>query len=209
MNKYKETHHTWNQISKQYEDKFMNFDLYNHTYDFFLELLAGKTKLLEIGCGPGNVTKYFLSQKPQLNILGTDIAPKMVERAQKNNPTARFMLLDARNLGVITEKFDALFGGFCIPYLSPSDVSAMIETSTSIVNKEGLLYLSFVDGKPIQSGFIEGSVGGRMYFHYHSKESLTKELEYRGYEILKTFVLNYQKNKEETEAHVVIIAKKK
>ena len=39
MDKYQETFHTWNKLAKIYEDKFIDLDLYNDTYDDFLDLI--------------------------------------------------------------------------------------------------------------------------------------------------------------------------
>lgn len=61
-NRYKETFETWNKGASMYQDKFMDLDLYNENYDFFCDSLnKPNSKILEIGCGPGNITKYILS----------------------------------------------------------------------------------------------------------------------------------------------------
>ncbi|MFN8864488.1 MAG: class I SAM-dependent methyltransferase [Flavobacteriales bacterium] len=87
MNKYEETFETWNNIASLYQDKFMGLDLYNETYDFICNTIdKPHAKVLEIGCGPGNITKYLLSKRPDFDIFGIDIAPNMVELARQNNP---------------------------------------------------------------------------------------------------------------------------
>ena len=84
MDRNKETFDTWNNIASLNQDKFMNLDLYNDTYDFICKAIATpNAKLLEIGCGPGNITKYLLSQRPDFDIFGIDIAPNMIELAKK------------------------------------------------------------------------------------------------------------------------------
>lgn len=53
MDRYKETFETWNKLASLYQDKFMDLDLYNHTYDFICDSMTKRgAKLLEIGCGP-------------------------------------------------------------------------------------------------------------------------------------------------------------
>jgi trans-aconitate methyltransferase len=90
MDRYKETFETWNKVASLYQDKFMNLDLYNETYDFICNsMVKDKSRLLEIGCGPGNISKYLLNKRPDYTIFGIDVAPNMVELATKNNPTAR------------------------------------------------------------------------------------------------------------------------
>ena len=39
MDKYKETFETWNKVASLYQDKFMDLDIYNHTYDFICSSL--------------------------------------------------------------------------------------------------------------------------------------------------------------------------
>jgi 2-polyprenyl-3-methyl-5-hydroxy-6-metoxy-1,4-benzoquinol methylase len=72
MDRYKETFATWNKIASIYQDKFMELELYNDTYDFICSSIdKPKAKLLEIGCGPGNITKYTCYLKgPTLTFSG-------------------------------------------------------------------------------------------------------------------------------------------
>lgn len=107
MDKYEETFETWNKVASLYQDKFMDLDLYDETYDYICKAIAKeKAKILEIGCGPGNITKYFLSKRPDFNVFGIDIAPNMIELAKKNNPTAKFSIMDSRKIDEIQEKYD-------------------------------------------------------------------------------------------------------
>lgn len=208
MNKYEETFETWNKIAHLYEDKFMNLSLYDETYDYFCNILKQEhINIFEIGCGPGNITKYLLSKSPNLKIKGIDIAPKMIELAKANNPSAEFELMDTRNLNTLNQKFDAIMCGFCLPYLSQSDCSKLITDSEKILYNDGILYLSFVQGKPSESGFISGSTGNRTYFYYHTLEDISNELSINNFDIIKLFEVNYPKG-EDVEIHTIIIAKK-
>ena len=115
MDSYKETFDTWNKVAALYEDKFMNLDLYNNSYDFFCDQLTKiKSTIFEIGCGPGNITKYMLSKRPDFIIEGIDVAPNMIELAKKNNPTANFFVMDCRQIHLQTNKFDGIVCGFLI-----------------------------------------------------------------------------------------------
>ncbi|TDO95651.1 class I SAM-dependent methyltransferase [Flavobacterium sp. 245] len=208
MDKYQETFKTWNKIANLYEDKFMNLSLYDETYDFFCNTLKQEQiNLFEIGCGPGNITKYLLSKNPNLKITGIDIAPKMIELARANNPSANFEVQDTRELSSLNKKFDAIMCGFCLPYLSDEDCSQLIVDSEKILYNNGVLYLSFVQGKPSESGFISGSTGDRTYFYYHTLEDITNQLLMKNFEVIKLFNVNYPKA-EDIEIHSIIIAKK-
>ena len=55
---YKITIQTWKKVAKLYEEKFMDFEIYNESYEaFYSEISKPNASILEIGCGPGNVEK--------------------------------------------------------------------------------------------------------------------------------------------------------
>lgn len=209
MEKYKETFETWNKVAKLYEDKFMNLDLYNDTYNKFCELLLKKNpSILEIGCGPGNITKYLLAKRPDFQILGTDISPNMIELAKVNCPSAKFKVIDSREIENIKNKFDAIVCGFCLPYLSELDVDKFIIDCKNLLNENGIIYLSFVEGEKDKSGYQSASSGDRTYFYYHNLENLANQLKLNNFEKQNLIRKSYEKNDKTQEIHTIIIAEK-
>jgi len=210
MDKYLETFETWNKVAKLYEDKFMDLDLYNDTYDKFCELLLKKNpSILEIGCGPGNITKYLLNKRPDFEILGTDISPNMIDLAKINCPNAKFEVIDSREIENIKNKYDAIVCGFCIPYLSELDVEKFISDCKNLLNENGKIYLSFVEGEKDKSGYQKGSSGNRTYFYYHNLENLINQLKINNFPNQSLIWKSYEKNDKTEEIHTIIIAEKK
>lgn len=204
----KELIETWNKIASLYEDTFMDLDIYNDTYSFFCNAINNdNAKLLEIGCGPGNITKYLLSKHSNFNIDGTDISINMIELAKKNNPQANFNVMDAKEINKITTKYDGVICGFCLPYLSESESDKLISDSYNLLVDNGIIYLSFVEGESSKSGIVS-SGGNNIYFYYHNLENLSTQLINNRFNILKTFKIKYAKSKEVSEVHVIIIAQK-
>ena len=210
MDRYKETFETWNKMASLYQVKFMDLDLYNKSYDLICKSITKiNASILEIGCGPGNITRYLLSQRPDYNILGIDIAPNMIALAQKNNPTAKFKVMDCRQIGELDTLFDGIVGGFCLPYLSYPNCVQLIEESHKLLSDNGLLYLSFVEGDPNNSGFKVGPNGNRVYFHYHKLETLKRLLALHSFEDPEVHYINYPKTGPPTEKHTVLICQNK
>lgn len=208
-NRYTETFETWNKVASFYQDKFMDLDLYNDTYDFICNSISKtNAKLLEIGCGPGNITKYLLSKRPDYDILGTDIAPNMIALAKINNPTANFALMDSRLIHKIKARYDGVICGFCLPYLSQKDSRKLIADCYKLLNKNGCLYLSFVEGEPSKSNFQIGSTGDRVYFHFHDLNDLKTQLTKNKFSEIQTFKVHYKKSENEIEVHTILLAKK-
>lgn len=208
MDRYKETFDTWNNIATLYQDKFMELDLYNETYDFICSSIdKPNAKLLEIGCGPGNITKYLIAKRPDFDVLGIDMAPKMVELAKQNNPTARFAVMDSRQINKLDTKYDGIIGGFCLPYLSKTECDELISNSYDLLNDNGLIYLSFVEGDPEKSGFKVGS-GGRVYFYYHKLDDIKLQMSRFKFGELNTFKVKYTISETEFDIHTILTAKK-
>jgi SAM-dependent methyltransferase len=210
MDYTKETFETWNKLASLYEEKFMHLDLYNETYDLVCELLPIKNaKILELGCGPGNITKYILSKRPDFNIYGLDSAPNMIELAVKNNPTANFHVMDCREIHEIKDSFDGVVCGFIVPYLSPLEAEKLVADVNQLLENNGLFYLSFVEGDALKSGFKTTSTGDRSYFFYHEMDEIFKHLIQSSFEILKVFNVDYKISENEFETHTIIMSRKK
>lgn len=207
MDSYKETFETWNKVAKLYEERFMDLDLYNDTYDAFCEKLTKKDPtVLEVGCGPGNITKYLLSKRPDLIIEGIDISPNMIALAKTNNPPANFKVMDSRNIATIKRKYDAIVCGFCIPYFSESDLTKFIRNCKNLMSNNGILYLSFVEGEQSLSGFQTGSSGDRTFFYYHSLKKLEKELNKNSFTNIKVIHKTFIKRDRSEEVHTILLA---
>ena len=208
--RYKETFETWNKLALLYQDRFMNLDLYNETYDFICHSITRKNaKLLEIGCGPGNITNYLLSVRPDFDIFGIDIAPSMIELAKKNNPAASFATMDCRDISELKTKYEGIICGFCLPYLSHTDSQTFLTDCYNLLTDEGLLYISFVEGDPSKSDFQTASTGDRSFFYFYNLNDLTKQLVENNFDNFQIFKVEYKKNETSIDIHTILTAKKK
>ena len=209
MDKYLETISIWNKLADLYQEKFMNLNLYDPSYDFICKSINDRSlSLLDIGCGPGNVCKYILERCSNINVTGIDSAERMIELARLNVKQANFMVLDMRDLDKLAMRFDIVIAAFCLPYLSDEDVLNWLEKVYNAMQPEGYFYLSFVEGDKIHSGYKKGSTGDEIYFHYFRKELLMERLVLLNFEHLKTFEFEYKIKDRQTETHVALILKK-
>src|SRR5438045_2838934 len=101
MDKTKIAVDLFNKLASEYQKKYMDVSLYSDSLNLFCKLIPKQNAtVLELACGPGNVTKYLLDKRPDLKILGTDLGPNMIKLARQNNPTVEFKILDCRNISV-------------------------------------------------------------------------------------------------------------
>lgn len=211
MEKYEVTKASYNNLAVQYQDKFMDMDLYHYTYDLFCKRLnKPDASIFEIACGPGNITRYLLNYSPDYKIWGTDVAEKMVELAVKNNPTARFEVMDCRDINKVDEKFDAVVCGFGLPYLTKEDAIQLIADVSSLLEKGGLFYLSTMEDDYNKSKYQGPSFGGpdRVFIHYHEAKYLTEALENNGFNIINLHRQNYPEKDGSITVDLILIARK-
>jgi len=211
MDKSKNTIRLYNKFAEQYQDKFMDMDLYLDTYDLFCDLVVRKNAdIFEIACGPGNITKYLSSKRSDFNIRAIDLAPNMIDLAKTNIPSARFEIMDCREISKIDKKFDAIMCGFCLPYLSKEEAVQLIDDASKLLKKDGVFYMSTMEDAYSRSGYEGASFGGedRMFIHYHQSEYLLKALERSYFKIIKKFYKNYPEKDGSITKDLIIIAKK-
>jgi cyclopropane fatty-acyl-phospholipid synthase-like methyltransferase len=209
MNKYQITFETWNKVAALYQEKFMDLNLYDDSYDLFCQQIQKKNpSILEIGCGPGNITRYLLAKRPDFQIMATDVAPNMIMLAKKNVPSAEFKVLDAREIDKIESRFDGIVCGFCIPYLSKENVSDLFLNSFELLNPGGHLYFSVIEGDYETSGFETGSSGDQAFVYYYSEAFLKDELAKKGFLTIQIFRINYPKDARVNQSHLIFFARK-
>ena len=185
MDKTKIAVELFDKRAQQYQDKYMNVDMYSESLDLFCECVAkANPAIFEIACGPGNITKYLLDKRPDFNIFGIDLAPKMIELAKANNPTAQFAVMDCREIESLKEKYDGIMCGFCLPYLSKEESAKLIFDTSLLLLPGGILYLSTMEGDYEKSGFESSSAGEQIFMHYHQAEYLAEDLLKNGFSII-------------------------
>lgn len=202
---------TWNKLASAYQERFMDDDLYNDTYDRFCELIQKtNASVFEIGCGPGNLTKYLLAQRPDFKIQAIDVAPNMIALAKQNNPAADCKVMDCREIDKLDAKYDAIICGFCLPYLTKDDCAKLISDASFLLNEGGIFYLSAIEDDYGKSGFETSSDGqNKLFVYYHEENFLREQLQASGFGQIETMRKSFSKKDSSAQTHLILIAQKK
>lgn len=211
MDRNKLTKETYNNVASGYQDKFMDMDLYNDTYDIFCDLIKkSDPAIFEIGCGPGNITRYILSKRPDLKIEAIDFASNMIKLATSNVPIANFKVMDCREIDRLTSKFDGIMCGFCMPYLSKEDCAKLIKDCSFLLNSSGIFYFSVIEDEYDRSDYETSSDGkNKAFVYYHEEDYLQRYLKENNFELLSLDRKRYPKSEGVISTHMIFIAKKK
>jgi ubiquinone/menaquinone biosynthesis C-methylase UbiE len=81
----------------------------NDFLDEFVQELPRGAKVLEVGCGGGQVAAELLQRRPDLELTGLDLADDQVARARKRCPDATFVQGSALELPFDDDHFDGVF----------------------------------------------------------------------------------------------------
>lgn len=209
MDKTKMAIDVFDKRANEYQARFMDVGLYHDTFDLFCNSITKENaEILELACGPGNITRYILNKRPDFNILGIDLAPNMIELAKRNNPTASFQCMDCRDIHLLGKKYDAVMCGFCLPYLSKEESVQLINDVYNLLESNGLLYISTMEDDYAKSGLERSSSGDQMYIHYHQADYLTQALRENGFKIIEMQRIEYPKQDGSKTTDLVIIAGK-
>jgi len=94
------------------------------------------SKIIDIGCGPGNSTQVLVQRWPDSDIIGIDNSPAMIEKAKKDYPNQEWQLLDA-GTDKIAGKFDIVFSNATIQWIP--DHAKLLKKLHNILSDTGIM----------------------------------------------------------------------
>jgi SAM-dependent methyltransferase len=199
----------FHKLADRYREKYMDLTLYDDSYREFCELLPrGRVRVLDAACGPGNVSRYVVAQRPDLDLLGIDLAPRMVELAREAVPSARFAVHDCRNLADLKLRFDGIICAFGLPYLSGEEAMVFIRAACEALGPGGVFYLSMMLGGSEDSGFERCSSGDQVYVTYYDEDQVIGSLHESGFAIVRQKRIPSPSAAPKATTDMIIIAKK-
>jgi trans-aconitate methyltransferase len=184
----------FDQFAVEYANRFMDLNAYSDSIDRFCDSIHKyQPAILELACGPGNVTRLLKLRFIESKITAIDLAPRMIEIAQIALPDVDFKVMDVRDISSIPEKFDAIMCSFCLPFLSKLDTEKLISDCAERLVSGGVLYVSTMEGNEERSGFETTSFSGNseIYFNYHMQCDLEAAFTKSGFEIRQIKLQDY------------------
>jgi len=202
----------FDEFAAEYAQRFLDMNSYSDSIERFCELIGpNEPKILELACGPGNVTRLLKLRFPESRIMAVDLAPKMIEIAQKTLPDVDFRVMDVRNISSLPEVFDAIMCSFCLPFLSNTDAAKLIADCANKLGPGGVLYVSTMEGNEERAGFETTSFSGdaEIYFNYHRQADLEQAFMQSGFEVRQVKLQDYIEPDGSATTDMIFIAVKK
>ena len=102
----------------------------------------------DMGCGPGQVTRYLHERSAQ--VCGIDLSPEMVVRARRLNPGINFEQGDMLALDVEDEAWAGIAAFYSIIHISRGDVVRALRELRRVLRPGGRLLLTFHIGDEVK-----------------------------------------------------------
>ncbi len=186
----------FNEYASDYLEKNGDLSLYKKTLKYFLAELPGNANIIELACGPGNITAFLLNERPDVKITASDPAPKMIEIAKEHCPGATFHCKYAHD--AFEEKlYEGVVAGFLLPYVNPDELTELLNQIYSKLNPHGVIYISWIHKARNESLIQSNTKGDKLEMHYYSMEYLKKQLEQIGFSVLLDEIHENPNNRDE------------
>ncbi len=150
----------------------------------FLSYLAPESKILDLGCGPGRDSKFFVDKGYE--VIGVDISPQMIAIARNSVPQANFLVSDIESLKLNDESIDAIWASASLLHVSKKAMSGVLENLYRTLKPEGIFYVSMKKGSGEELQADDRYGGVEKFWNYVSEDELTQLLVEQGFQILET-----------------------
>ncbi|MBL8011254.1 MAG: class I SAM-dependent methyltransferase [Flavobacteriales bacterium] len=181
----------FDRYAARYASKYADVGRYIPSLGAFLDLLPEGSDVLELACGPGNVSTVLLTRRPDLRLLGTDLAPAMLAIAREQLPGATFERMDQRAMRTLGRRFHGIVCAFGLPYLNATEVTALIADAAAVLRSGGALYLSTMEEVPARSAWEGPTEQERILMHYHAGADVVRDLMNAGLQVRHTHRSSY------------------
>ena len=195
---------TYNKIAQEYDKEFGN-DYSDTPYvDKFLNYLEGK-KVLDIGCGVGNLTKYIMDKG--FNVEGIDLSKEMLNIAKQKYSDIKFYEMNMKEI-TLRKKYDGIMLAYSLFHLTKKEVIEVLPKYYELLNSNGkiLLILQYGQGERIIDEPLKE--GLKIFINYYSQDEIIEILRNNSFKILYTDLKKSESEFELGNDKLVIICQK-
>jgi 2-polyprenyl-3-methyl-5-hydroxy-6-metoxy-1,4-benzoquinol methylase len=132
----------------------------------------------------------------------------MIKLAKNNVPNAEFYVRDIRELDFDSGKFEVIISSFCLPYLYDHEAIEFINKISSVLKKEGLIYLSTMEGTGHNLEEASFTGGNKLFINYYSEGFLRDLFQRNKLEVVKLFKQDYPEPDGTFTTDMIFILKK-
>ncbi|MCQ2551286.1 MAG: methyltransferase domain-containing protein [Clostridia bacterium] len=178
----------YNKNAKEYSQKTFDVDM-SKLCDKFLNKLKPEARILDLGCGSGRDSQYFLSRG--FDVYPVDGSKALCKIASQNiGIEVKELLFDELDFH---EEFDGVWACASLLHVPKPELPAILTKVHQTLKDDGIFFVCFKygDGEEVREG---------KHYTDMTEEVLQKVLQEHGFEILDLFITGDSiKNRDETK----------
>jgi ubiquinone/menaquinone biosynthesis C-methylase UbiE len=133
--------------------------------DRFASEVRGRGEVCDMGCGPGQVTRYL--HEAGVTMFGLDLSPGMLEQARKLNPAIRFRTGNMLALELEEQSLAGITAFYAIVNLPEESLPLVFQEMHRVLQPSGLLLLAFhVGNQVVQVEELWGQPVSMEFFYF-------------------------------------------
>ncbi len=178
----------FDEYAASYAKKYEDLSRYERSFSFFENYIVDENaRILELGCGPGNVIQFLLKKQPEWSFTGIDFSSEMIRIAMEKFPNHSFFCQDALDYQNDSVKYDGVLVSFLFPYLELSEIHLLMENLTKMIAPRGIVYLSTMIAE-VSESIDQFSSDGKQHLkmHFYNQSTILSLLSEYGFDILFT-----------------------
>jgi len=129
------------------------------------------TRIIDIGCGPGNSTCVLRSRWPMADIIGLDNSNSMLEKAKVSHPDMKWVLANAADDLSYLGTFDIVFSNAAIQWI-PNQQS-LLQRLFAMLNRDGILAIQvpYVEHMPLHVALVQLATSNKWQGRFETMRS--------------------------------------
>jgi SAM-dependent methyltransferase len=154
--------------------------------DRFAARVRDRGLVCDVGCGPGHVAGYLHTRG--VDVFGIDLAPGMVEVAQRLHPAIAFRVGDMCALDVEDGAWAGIVAFYAIVHLQLVEITPMLRELRRVLQPEGILFLAFHAGSGVVHRDELFGQPVQLDFRFFERWDIEVALTDAGFDILESVV---------------------
>ena len=174
---------TYAKIAQAYTDEFFDDAADLPFVDMLAYALPKGAKVLDLGCGPGQFSKY-LAEKG-FAVEGVDISDEMLAIARAKVPNVQFKKMDMRKLDFAEHTFDGVLAAYSTIHIPTSELPGVLSEIKRVLKPTGRALFIVQQGKADQVMDEPLAKGEKIFMNFFSEKRLNDSLTAAGFRIVK------------------------
>jgi len=146
----------------------------------WIEHLPPRSLVLDLGCGPGQDSRYL--RRRGFHVVGLDLTQPFLQVARRRSPKLPLVQADLEHLPFSPKTFDSIWAAASLIHLPKTTLKKVLRQVCALIRPSGLLAATFLHGKG--AGLLPGQwIPGR-YMCQWLKPELQEVFQQAGWHII-------------------------